>query len=73
MEAWANPERARCSVPAKIKSFAFAPLKFFASLSPNIQRIASVILDFPEPLGPTMAVMPSGKSIVILEAKELKP
>src|SRR5438045_3917265 len=44
-----------------------------ADISPKHQRIASIILDFPQPLGPTMVVMPGSKSSFILSAKDLKP
>ena len=44
--------------PAKITSGIVPPRKFFADCSPNTQRIASVILLFPLPLGPTTAVNP---------------
>jgi hypothetical protein len=30
-------------------------------------------LDFPEPFGPTMQVMPGSKFIVVADAKDLKP
>ena len=60
-------------VPPKIKSSALALLKFFASLSPKSQRIASIIFDLPLPFGPTIAVMPAGKSKIVFWAKDLKP
>src|SRR3990172_628992 len=41
--------------------------------SPSTQRSASAMLDFPEPFGPTMAVIPWPKSNRVLEAKLLKP
>src|SRR5262249_14765696 len=41
--------------------------------SPRIQRTASTMLLFPEPLGPTMAVIPSPKVKVLLSAKLLNP
>ena len=37
------------------------------------QRMASEILDFPLPLGPTMAVMSSPKVSTVLSGKDLKP
>src|SRR5664279_5764425 len=35
--------------------------------------MASTTLDFPEPLGPTTAVIPGSKRRVVAEAKDLKP
>src|SRR5690606_23647327 len=37
------------------------------------QRTASMMLDFPQPLGPTMAVTPGSKWTAVLSAKLLKP
>ncbi len=50
-----------------------APRSSFAFCSPNTQRTASIILLFPLPLGPTIAVIPSGKSTVVLSTNDLKP
>ena len=41
--------------------------------SPMTQRMASEILDLPEPFGPTMAVMSSPKFSTVLSGKLLKP
>ena len=41
--------------------------------SPMTQRMASEILDFPDPLGPTMAVMSSPKVRTVLSGKDLNP
>ena len=49
------------------------PRKFLAEDSPSAQRKLSVILDLPEPLGPTTAVTPLSNSMVVLSAKDLKP
>jgi hypothetical protein len=35
--------------------------------------MASTTLDFPEPLGPTTAVIPGSRRRVVAEAKDLKP
>ena len=35
--------------------------------------MASTTLDFPEPLGPTTAVMPGSKRSVVDDAKDLNP
>ncbi len=37
------------------------------------QARASTTLDLPDPLGPTMHVMPGSRRIVVAEAKDLKP
>jgi len=44
-----------------------------AELSPINQRKASTIFDLPQPLGPTMPVMPSSMLICSGSAKDLKP
>ena len=51
----------------------FAPRSDFADCSPKTHRIASVILLFPLPFGPTTAVTPGTKSIPIRSAKDLNP
>ena len=63
----------RESLPAKIISSIFAPRSDFADCSPSTQRIASVILLFPLPFGPTTAVTPGTKSIDTRSAKDLNP
>ena len=40
-------------------SFALAPRIAVGRCSPRTQRMASLMFDFPQPLGPTTAVMPS--------------
>jgi len=37
------------------------------------QRMASTMFDFPQPFGPTMAVMGSWKLIEVFSTKDLKP
>ena len=63
----------RESEPAKMISGIFPPRKLFTDCSPSTQRIASVILLFPEPLGPTTAVTLFSKSITVRSAKDLNP
>ncbi|EKD27199.1 MAG: hypothetical protein ACD_79C00815G0001 [uncultured bacterium] len=41
--------------------------------SPKTQRIASTTLLFPQPLGPTKAVIPLLRMISVLSANDLKP
>src|SRR5258706_14694154 len=42
-------------------------------ISPRAQRMASEILDFPQPFGPTTAVIPGSNSTRVLSAKDLNP
>src|SRR5215469_13523537 len=53
------PVGLRSRVPAKITSSMRTPRSKRADCSPSTQEIASEILDFPQPFGPTMAAMPS--------------
>src|SRR5690606_13039351 len=50
-----------------------SPRRFFAELSPITQRTASMMLDLPQPLGPTTAAMLLGKLTVVGSTKDLKP
>ena len=70
---WAKPTGPRFSVPPKITSSILSPRRLRADCSPMTQQIASEILDLPEPLGPTMAVMLSPKFRTVLSGKDLKP
>ncbi len=63
----------RMFVPPKITSVILVPRKSLALCSPITQRIASIIFDLPEPLGPTIPVIPGINSIIVLSAKDLKP
>src|SRR5690606_38792117 len=63
----------RVFVPLKIIFSIFSERKVFVLCSPNTHRIASTTLDLPQPLGPTIAVTPSLKFIVILSPKLLNP
>src|SRR5689334_18322243 len=69
----AMPTAARESVPLKMTSAISPPRRALADCSPSTQRIASEILDFPQPLGPTIAVTPGRKFRAVLSAKDLKP
>ncbi len=61
------------SVPVKITSvFSFAR-KFLGFFSARTHFIASTTLLFPQPLGPSKAVIPSEKSIWVRSANDLKP
>src|SRR5687767_1020891 len=65
--------RGRCSDPLKIISSVFLPRSKVYDCSPRTQRRESATFDFPEPLGPTMAVIPPANSNVVLDAKVLYP
>ena len=69
----ASPLGLRLWVPAKMTSSIFPPRSIFGLCSPSTQRIASEMLDFPDPFGPTMQVIPSVNSIVTGSAKDLNP
>ena len=69
----ARPSGGRPDVPAKMTSSILPPRSDFAPCSPITQASASTTLDLPEPLGPTMQVMPGSSCSVVEEAKDLKP
>src|SRR5687768_15346118 len=69
----ARPSGARPAVPAKITSSILPPRRDLAPCSPITQARASTTLDLPEPLGPTMQVMPGSRRNEVAEAKDLKP
>src|ERR671918_212747 len=72
-ETSAKPTGLRMSLPLKITSAISSPRSDLADCSPSTQRTASSTLDFPQPFGPTMAVIPSWKLKVVLSANDLKP
>src|SRR6266567_3844034 len=72
-ETSANPTGLRVSAPLKITSAISSPRSDLADCSPSAQRTASRTLDFPQPFGPTIAVMPSWKLKIVLSANDLKP
>src|SRR5246127_5331809 len=69
----ATPTGLRVSAPLKITSAISSPRSDFADCSPSAHRTASRTLDFPQPFGPTIAVMPSWKLKIVLSANDLKP
>ena len=69
----ARPSGGRPAVPAKMTSSILPPRSDFAPCSPITQARASTTLDLPDPLGPTMQVMPGSSWSVVAEAKDLKP
>src|SRR4029450_4325249 len=72
-ETSANPTGLRVSLPLKITSAISSPRSDLADCSPSAQRTASSTLDFPQPFGPIMAVMPWWKLKIVLSANDLKP
>src|SRR5699024_7562235 len=69
----ARPSGGRPAVPAKMTSSILPPRRVLAPCSPITHAMASTTLDLPEPLGPTMQVMPGSSFIDVAEAKDLKP
>src|SRR6476646_1042999 len=69
----ARPSGGRPDVPAKMTSSILPPRRLFAPCSPITQARASTTLDLPDPLGPTMQVMPGSSCIVVEDAKDLNP
>src|SRR5690625_104320 len=63
----------RSAVPWKIASSILDPRIAEALCSPKTQRIASLIFDFPQPFGPTTAVIPSWKVSSVRSANDLNP
>ena len=69
----ARPSGGRPAVPAKMTSSILPPRRDLAPCSPITQARASTTLDLPEPLGPTMQVMPGSSCSVVVEANDLNP
>src|SRR5207247_1058552 len=55
----AHATRFAASVPLKMTPATASPRSDFADCSPKTLRTASSAFDFPQPFGPTIAVMPS--------------
>ena len=72
-DTWAKPMAGLLAVPPKMTSCIFPPLSVLELCSPITQSMASEILDFPEPFGPTMAVMSLRNSSLVLSGKDLNP
>src|SRR5882724_11216157 len=72
-ETSATPTGLRVSAPLKMTSAISSPRSDFADCSPRAQRTASRTLDFPQPFGPTIAVVPSWKLKIVLSTNDLKP
>src|SRR5690554_206007 len=61
------------SVPLKMTSSIRPARSVFVDCSPSTHLIASTILLFPQPFGPSNEVVPSANSRQVLSAKDLKP
>ncbi len=72
-ETSANPAGPRDSEPAKMTSSIARPRRCLADCSPMTQRMASTTFDLPQPFGPTIEVIGSGKLIDVLSTNDLKP
>src|SRR5690606_3622724 len=69
--AW--PTGLRLTEPLKMTSIIDSPRRFLAELSPMTQRTASITLDLPQPLGPTIEHRLLGKLTVVGSTKDLNP
>src|SRR5580704_13321685 len=56
-----------------MRSSTLLPRRRVGACSPSTHRIASTTFDLPHPLGPTTAVIPGAKLIVVESRKLLKP
>src|SRR6266852_2219295 len=56
-----------------MRSSTLLPRSRVGACSPRTHRIASTTLDLPHPLGPTTAVIPGEKPIVVESRNDLKP
>src|SRR5688572_12831737 len=63
----------RLLVPLKMMFSIFSLRSLRVFCSPSTQRMESTILLLPQPLGPTMPVIPLSKRKSVLSAKLLKP
>ena len=63
----------RVDEPEKITSVRESPRRRLAELSPMTQRTASMMLDLPQPFGPTTPVMLVGRCRTVGSTKDLKP
>src|SRR5580704_11079446 len=56
-----------------MRSSVFLPRRRVGACSPSTHLIASTTLDLPHPLGPTTAVTPGAKLMLVCSQKDLKP
>src|SRR3989338_6724968 len=69
----AFPTRGTFSEPFQMSSSPFLLRRDFMDCSPITQRTPSTILDFPEPLGPTIAAIFEGNSKTVARGNDLNP
>jgi len=69
----ACPTGLRPDEPEKITSVIASPRRRLAALSPITQRIASMMLDLPQPLGPQMPVRLVGRCRTVGSTNDLNP
>ena len=69
----ALPTGLRAAEPLKITSAMLSPRNSLAEVSPITQRTASMMLDLPQPLGPTTATRSAGRRMSVRSTKDLKP
>src|SRR3990172_10808480 len=67
------PSAGRVSEHEKITSSMPLPRRRRGDCSPIAQRMASTTFDLPQPLGPTIPVMPGSNSKTTFSTKDLKP
>ncbi len=72
-ETSAIPKAFFLAVPLKITLLITDERSREGRCSPNTHRKASTMLDFPQPFGPTMEVIPLSKLTLVLWAKLLNP
>src|SRR5680860_1921197 len=65
--------RARVGDPAKMTSDIEPPRTFFAECVPSTYAMASTTFDLPDPLGPTITVIPGSTSSTVRSANDLNP
>ena len=69
----ARPTALRSPAPLKITSCIDSPRSAEAFDSPSTQRTASITLDLPQPLGPTMPTSWPGVAMAVGSTNDLKP
>src|SRR5580704_13277568 len=70
----ASPSGGRFSVPLKMQSDMRPARSDLWLCSPSTQEIASTTLDLPQPLGPTMQVVPEPLNVTVVRSQnDLKP
>src|SRR5687768_9238987 len=63
----------RAEEPEKMTSVSESPRRCLAEISPMTQRTASMMLDLPQPFGPTTPIRLEGKLTAVGSTNDLKP